>query len=29
MVFVDQIQIATAECLTALRLMLVFPTPSL
>ena len=29
MVFVDRIQIASAVCLTALRAVLVFPTPSL
>ena len=29
MVFVDRIQIAPAVCLTALRVVLVFPTPSL
>ena len=28
MVFVDRIQIASAVCLTALRAVLVFPTPS-
>ena len=29
MVFVDRIQIAPAVCLTALRVVLVFPTPPL
>ena len=29
MVFVDRIQIASAVCLTALRALLVVPTPSL